>query len=88
MNFFGQYHMNHFIDRFHHLALGDETANLVRKSAIISAIAGFIAHIGVWVLHELGHITISGESSELVKSPLSALYTPFSILLALSLIHI
>ena len=82
MNFFGHYHMNYYIDRFHHLALGNNTANLVRKSAIISAILGFVAHIGVWLLHELGHITISGESSELVKSPLSALYTPFSILLA------
>ena len=70
------------IDRCHQLALGDETANLVRKLAIISAILGFVAHIVVCVLHNLGHITISGDSSELVKSPLSTLYTPFSILLA------
>ena len=64
------------------MALGDETANLVRKVAILSAIFGFIAHIVVWLLHDLGHIAISGDSSELVKSPLSTLYTPFSILLA------
>ena len=74
--------MTPLIDRCHQLALGDETANLVRKLAIISAILGFVAHIVVWVLHNLGHITISGDSSELVKSPLSTLYTPFSILLA------
>ena len=74
--------MNHLIDKFHQITLGDQTANLVRKSAIVSAILGFIAHIGVWLLHDFGHITISGESSELVKSPLSTLYTPFSILLA------
>ena len=74
--------MTPLIDRCHQLALGDETANLVRKLAIISAILGFVAHIVVWVLHDLGHITISGDSSELVKSPLSTLYTPFSILLA------
>ena len=64
------------------MALGDDTANLVRKVAILSAIFGFIAHIVVWLLHDLGHIAISGDSSELVKSPLSTLYTPFSILLA------
>ena len=74
--------MTPLIDRCHQLALGDETANLVRKLAIISAILGFVAHIVVCVLHNLGHITISGDSSELVKSPLSTLYTPFSILLA------
>ncbi len=74
--------MEPLINRCHQMALGDETANLVRKVAILSAIFGFIAHIVVWLLHDLGHIAISGDSSELVKSPLSTLYTPFSILLA------
>ncbi len=74
--------MESLINRCHQMALGDETANLVRKVAILSAIFGFIAHIVVWLLHDLGHIAISGDSSELVKSPLSTLYTPFSILLA------
>ena len=38
-------------------------------------------HILVWLLHTSGSITVTGDSVELVKSPLSTLYTPFSILL-------
>jgi len=54
----------------------------VRKFAIISAVIGFFAHLSIWVLDSSGRITITGDSSDLIKSPLSALYTPFSILLA------
>ena len=35
----------------------------------------------MWALHSTERIQILGDSAELVKSPLSALYTPFSILL-------
>ena len=42
---------------------------------------GFFLHIGLWALDSTGRISITGEASELVSSPLSSLYTPFSILL-------
>ena len=48
---------------------------------MVFAVIGFFVHIVVWALFETGNITITGEASELVKSPLSTLYTPFSILL-------
>lgn len=54
----------------------------VRRVAIISAVIGFFAHLSLWALNNSGQITIAGDSAELVQSPLSALYTPFSILLA------
>ena len=38
-------------------------------------------HLSLWALHSSGRIEILGDSAELVQSPLSALYTPFSILL-------
>ena len=63
------------------LSMGDFSEEYIRKVAIVFAVFGFFVHILVWVLFETGNITITGEASELVKSPLSTLYTPFSILL-------
>ena len=63
------------------LSMGDFSEEYIRKVAMVFAVVGFFVHIVVWVLFETGNITITGEASELVKSPLSTLYTPFSILL-------
>tara|TARA_B100001175_G_scaffold297820_1_gene287894 strand:- start:134 stop:997 length:864 start_codon:yes stop_codon:yes gene_type:complete len=63
------------------LSMGYFSEEYIRKVAIVFAVVGFFMHIVVWALFETGNITITGEASELVKSPLSTLYTPFSILL-------
>ena len=63
------------------LSMGDEAEDRIRKIAIVSAVVGFFLHIGLWALDSTGRISITGEASELVSSPLSSLYTPFSILL-------
>ena len=63
------------------LSMGHFSEEYIRKVAIVFAVVGFFVHIVVWALFETGNITITGEASELVKSPLSTLYTPFSILL-------
>ena len=63
------------------LFMGEEAEDRIRKAAIVLAVAGFFLHIGLWALATTGRISITGESSELVSSPLSSLYTPFSILL-------
>ena len=63
------------------LTMGDFSEEYIRKVAMVFAVVGFFVHIVVWALFETGNITITGEASELVKSPLSTLYTPFSILL-------
>ena len=63
------------------LCMGDETEERIRKAAIIFAVVGFFVHIGFWALDSTGRISITGEAAELVSSPLSSLYTPFSILL-------
>ena len=62
-------------------SMGPEMDENVRKLAIVVAVVGFFAHLSLWALHNSGRITIVGDSAELVSSPLSALYTPFSILL-------
>ena len=63
------------------MCMGDEAEDRIRKVAIVSAVVGFFLHIGLWALDSTGRISITGEASELVSSPLSSLYTPFSILL-------
>jgi uncharacterized membrane protein (DUF373 family) len=63
------------------LSMGDFSEEYIRKVAMAFAVVGFFVHIVVWALFETGNITITGDASELVKSPLSTLYTPFSILL-------
>lgn len=63
------------------LSMGDDAEEKIRKAAIVSAVLGFFAHIAIWALFRTERISITGEASELVSSPLSALYTPFSILL-------
>ena len=63
------------------LSMGDAAEEKIRKAAIVSAVLGFFAHIAIWVLFRTERISITGEAAELVSSPLSALYTPFSILL-------
>ena len=69
------------MDMMFDVLLGESTDDIVGRFAIGSAIAGFLIHILVWLLHTSGSITVTGDSVELVKSPLSTLYTPFSILL-------
>ena len=63
------------------LSMGDAAEEKIRKAAIVSAVLGFFAHIAIWALFRTERISITGEASELGSSPLSALYTPFSILL-------
>ena len=63
------------------LSMGEESEDRIRRAAIVSAVVGFFIHVGFWALDSTGRISITGEASELVSSPLSSLYTPFSILL-------
>ena len=69
------------IERGFRVTMGEESDDIVRRGAIVLAIFGFLAHLSLWALHSSGRIEILGDSAELVQSPLSALYTPFSILL-------
>ncbi|MBK11093.1 MAG: hypothetical protein CMB44_00825, partial [Euryarchaeota archaeon] len=67
--------------RAYELCMGDSTEEAVRRGTIVLAVVGFLAHSGIWALYTTGRISIEGDAVELVSSPLSSLYTPFSILL-------
>ena len=62
-------------------SMGESSEEAVRKATILLAILGFFVHVGIWALYSSDRISVTGEASELLSSPLSALYTPFSILL-------
>ena len=67
--------------RVFEVSMGDSSEEYVRKASIVLAVIGFFSHISVWGLYNTGRISVTGEATELLSSPLSALYTPFSILL-------
>jgi len=67
--------------RVFELSMGDSTEESVRRASIALAVMGFFLHVSIWALYSTGRISVEGGASELLRSPLSALYTPFSILL-------
>ena len=67
--------------RVFELSMGDSTEESVRRASIALAVIGFFLHVSIWALYSTGRISVEGGAAELLRSPLSALYTPFSILL-------
>jgi len=62
--------------------LGNKANSRLRNISIYASVLGFITHLTLWFCHINEWIIVSGEAKNLLKSPFSALYTPFSILLA------
>ncbi len=61
--------------------LGKEADDKVRAGVLVFSVLAFITHLLIYFLYQIEVITINGEAKSLVNSPLSSLYTPFSILL-------
>ena len=66
----------------HDRLLGKSAEQQVRKFGLTAAIAGFAIRLTLWFLYQIDAINLGNASADLVDSPLDALYTPFSILLA------
>ena len=66
----------------HDRLLGKPAEAYIRGISLISAIIGLIAHLLLWIAYQAEIISVSAGSAGLLDSPLDALYTPFSILLA------
>ena len=66
----------------HDRLLGKSAEQQVRKFGLTAAIVGFAIHLTLWFLYQIDAINLGNASADLVDSPLDALYTPFSILLA------
>ena len=74
--------MRSHVGHYYELFLGRDVDKKIRKMVIISAIIGFCFHLLIWALVQTEKYTFSDENMEMFNSPLSSLYTPFSILLA------
>lgn len=66
----------------HDRLLGKSAEQQVRKIGLTTAIIGFVIHLALWFAYQIGILEVGSASTDLLDSPLDALYTPFSILLA------
>ena len=66
----------------HDRLLGKPAEHQVRKFGLAAAIVGFVIHLLLWFTYQIGILEVGSASTDLLDSPLDALYTPFSILLA------
>ena len=66
----------------HDRLLGKPAEHQVRKFGLVAAIIGFVIHLFLWFTYQIGILEVGSASTDLLDSPLDALYTPFSILLA------
>ena len=66
----------------HDRLLGRPAEAYIRRISLISAIIGLVVHLLMWIAYQTEIISVSAGSASLLDSPLDALYTPFSILLA------
>lgn len=66
----------------HGRLLGKPAEEQVRRYALVAAIVGFVIHLTLWFLYQVGILEVTTASTDLLDSPLDSLYTPFSILLA------
>jgi len=69
-----------FISFFYPKLLSEETMRKSESTIIRIAVASFIVHLIIIFLNDLKIIELS-SFSELVKNPISAIYTPFSFIL-------
>lgn len=69
------------INYWYRKLLGDDADDRVRTGVLIFSVLAFMGHLLIYALHQMEMITVEGEAKTLVNSPLSSLYTPFSILL-------
>ncbi|MEC7984327.1 MAG: hypothetical protein VX278_04135 [Myxococcota bacterium] len=69
-------------ERLYEALLGEDADDRLRSVVLFFSVAGFLGHLSLWFLCWTGSLEVSGEAASLVSSPLSSLYTPFSILLA------
>ena len=74
------------IEKIFFKVFSDKNLKTFEKVILFFATAGFIVHLLLILLNNNGVINI-GENI-LLQNPISAIYTPFSFILVLSLIHI
>lgn len=68
------------IDPLFRNLLSSKTKKKIERTILVIAIASFIIHLSIIYLVDFGFISLS-SSSDLLKNPIAAIYTPFSFIL-------
>ena len=71
---------NNRFDKVYQKLLSDTTKKRSERIILVIAIASFLIHLAIIYLADFGLISIH-SSSELLKNPIAAIYTPFSFIL-------
>ena len=74
--------MTKYVNELHERLFGSAADEVLRRLTLLAAMLGFLGHLGIWLAQELSVFTVPKTAEVLLSSPLAALYTPFSILLA------
>lgn len=53
----------------------------VERTVMAAAVAGFLLHLALYAVHAQGFIEVPAGLEELFQNPISAVYTPFSLIL-------
>jgi hypothetical protein len=69
------------IGDFHKAVFGSNADARIRQFTLIFAVFGFLVHLFLWFLYSTLAVKFPSSAVHLLSTPLSALYTPFSILL-------
>lgn len=67
-------------ERYYQTVLSDKTQKKFERFILIIAIASFIIHLGLILLADVGMLSLN-TTSDLLKNPIAAVYTPFSFIL-------
>ena len=68
-------------ETLHERFFNDRFDGWLRSTVLLLALIGFAVHLVLWALYNYNYVTVQTSEVQLLQSPLSALYTPFSILL-------
>ena len=74
--------MDRNLNVLHEWFLGKGADLKIRRLSLTLAIFGFLFHLSLWLTYKMEILDIGNASPDLLDSPLDALYTPFSVLLA------
>ncbi len=72
--------LSKFFENLYQKVLSDRTRKRIERIILVVAIASFLIHLAIIYLVDIDIISLT-ESSELLKNPIAAIYTPFSFIL-------
>jgi len=79
MNFVTTFH--DWSNRAFQAVFSPEVRKRVERTVMVAAVVGFLLHLALYAVHAQGLIAVPAGLDELFRNPISAVYTPFSLIL-------